>query len=78
VVRSAEVLAVLDEERIDRDPVARIDRLAESRFGLFGSPGPDDAETVRDAVHVGVDRDRRDPVAEDEDAVRGLGADTGE
>ena len=69
---------MLDEERVDGDPEARVDPLAQRGFGLLGRPGPDDAEPVRDAMHVGVDRDRRDPVPENEDAVRGLGADTGE
>ena len=69
---------MLDEERIDGDPEARVHALAERGFGLLGSTGPNDAETVRDAMHVGVDRDGRDPVPEDEDAVRGLGADAGE
>jgi len=74
-VRPAQVLAVLDEQRVDGDPEARVHPLAELRFGLLGRSGAHDAETVGDAMHVGVDRDRRDPVPEDQDAVRGLGTD---
>jgi hypothetical protein len=66
---------MLHEQRVQRDPVALGDDLAESCLGLLGGPCVHDAEPVRDAVHVGVHRDRRDPVAEDEDAVRGLRAD---
>jgi len=69
---------VLDEQRVHRDPEARVDPLAERRLRLLGRPGPDDAEPVRDPVDVRVDRDRRDPVAEDEHAVRGLRPDPGE
>ena len=69
---------MLDEERVERDPVLRVEHLAQRRFGLLGGPGPHDAEPVRDAVDVRVDRDRRDPVAEDEDAVRRLRADPGQ
>lgn len=69
---------MLDQERVERDPVARVDPLAQGRFGLFRSSGPYDPEAVRDAVDVGVDRDRRDSEAEDENAVRGLRSDPGE
>ncbi len=65
---------MLDEQGIERDPVPLVDHRAEPRLGLLGGPGPDDPEPVRDAVDVGVDRDRGDPVAEDEHAVRGLRA----
>jgi hypothetical protein len=66
---------VLDEERVHRDPEALVDALAERRLGLLRALGPDDAETVRDPMDVGVDRDRGDTVPEDKDAVRGLRAD---
>ena len=69
---------MLDQERIDRYPEPGIDALPERSLGLLRGPGPNDAKTVRDPVHVSIDRDRRDAVAEDEDAVRGLGADPGE
>jgi hypothetical protein len=69
---------VLNEERVEGDPVTGVDPLAEGGFGLLGRAGPHDAEAVRDPMDVRVDGDRRDPVAEDEHAVRGLGPDPGE
>ncbi len=69
---------MLDEQRVQRDPVARVDHRAQPRLGLLGGPGPHDAEAVRDPVYVGVDGDRGDPVAENEDAVGGLRADAGQ
>jgi hypothetical protein len=69
---------VLHEERVQRDPVAGVDDRAQPLLGLLGRPGPHDAQSVRDPVHVGVDRYRGDPVAEDEDAIGGLRADAGE
>ena len=66
---------MLDEEGVQRDPELAGQQLPQSRLGLLGSAGAHDPEPVGDPVHVGVDRDRRDPVAEDEHAVRGLGAD---
>jgi hypothetical protein len=77
-MRPAEVLAVLHEERVERDPVRRVDRLAEGGFGLLGGLRTDHTEPVRDPVDVRVDGDRGDPVAEDEDAVRCLRSDTGQ
>jgi len=68
---------VLDEQGVDGDPVLRVDLRREVPLGLLGRPGPNDPEPVRDPVDVGVDRDRRYPVPEDEDAVRGLRADAG-
>lgn len=68
---------MLDEERVDRDPVLARQDLAQAELRLLGAPGPDDAETVRDPVDVRVDRDRGDVVAEDQHAVRGLWADPG-
>ena len=69
---------MLDEQGVDGDPVPRVDPFSQRSLGLFGRPGPHDAEPVRDPMDVGVHRDRRDPVAEDEDAVRGLRPDAGE
>jgi hypothetical protein len=66
---------VLDEERVERDPVPFGDDLPQLCLRLYGGPRPHDPEPVRDAVDVGVHRDRGDRVAEDEDAVRGLGSD---
>ena len=66
---------MLDEERVHRDPVAGVDPLPKRRLGLIGRTGPDDAEAVGDPVDVGVDRDRRDPIPEDQHAVRGLRSD---
>jgi len=63
---------VLYEQRIDRDPVPAVDRPGERPLGLLGRAGAHDAQPVRDPVDVGVDRDRRDPVPEDEHAVRRL------
>ena len=66
---------MLDEPRIEGDPVLPGDDAREGELGRLGGLRADDPEPVRDAVDVGVDRDRRDPVAEDEDAVRRLRAD---
>jgi hypothetical protein len=77
-VRSAEVLTVLDEERIERNPIPLVHAFPQLLFGLLWRSGVHDAEPVRDPMDVGVDRDRGDPVAEDEDAVRGLRSDPGQ
>jgi hypothetical protein len=69
---------VLDEQRVERYPVAPVDDPGELGLGLLGALRSDDPEPVGDPVHVGVDRDRGDAVAEDEDAVRRLRADVGE
>jgi hypothetical protein len=69
---------MLDQERVERDPVSAIDASSERRLGLFGRARADDPEAVRDAVDVRIHRDRGDPVAEDEHAVRGLRPDPGE
>ncbi len=66
---------MLDEQRIEGDPVAPVEEFAEPGLGLLGPVRADDPQPIRDAVDVGVDRDRRDPVREDEHAVRGLRAD---
>jgi hypothetical protein len=68
---------VLHEERVEGDPVRRVDRRAQGGLGLLGGPRPYDAEAVCDPVDVGVDRDRGDAVAEDEHAVRRLRPDPG-
>ncbi len=69
---------MLDEQRVERDPVPRRDDRPQALLGRLRAGGPHDAEPVGDPVHVGVDRDRRDPVAEDEHAVRGLRPDAAE
>jgi hypothetical protein len=69
---------VLDKERIERDPVLRVDDLAQPLLGLLGGLRPHHAEPVGQAMDVRVDRDRRNAVAEDEDTVRGLRADAPE
>lgn len=69
---------MLHEERVERDPVARVDRLAQSGLRFLGRPRSDDTEPVRDAVDVGVDRYAGDPVAKHENAVGGLRADARE
>jgi hypothetical protein len=66
---------VLNQERVERDPVVGVDGPGEGLFGLFWGPGANDAQAVRDPVYVGVDRDCGDPIAKDEDAVRGLRTD---
>ncbi len=63
---------MLDQERVERDPVALGDGATERLFRLFRGAGTHEPEPVRNAVDVGVDRDRRDPVAEDQNAVRRL------
>ncbi len=63
---------MLDQERVERDPVASGDGATERLFRLFRGAGAHEPEPVRNTVDVGVDRDRRDPVAEDQDAVRRL------
>ena len=69
---------MLDEQRVDRDPVAGVYGRAEALLGLLRGRRAHDPEAVGDPVDVGVDGDRRDPVAEDEDAVRGLRPDAGQ
>jgi hypothetical protein len=69
---------VLDQDRVDGDPVLRVDALPKRCLGLLGRAGTDHAEPVGDPVDVRVDRDRRDPVAEHEHAVGGLRADARE
>jgi hypothetical protein len=71
-MRPTQVLAVLDEEGVERDPVAGGDHPLERRFGLLRAPGPNEPEPVRDPVDVRIDGDRGQPVAEDEDAPGGL------
>jgi len=66
---------VLDQERIDGDPEARVDPLTKRLFRRLGRLRADDAEPVRDPMDVRIDRDRRDPVAEDQHAVRRLRTD---
>lgn len=66
---------MLDEQWIERDPIASVHPAAKGRLGLLRRAGADDPEPVRDAVNVRVDRDPRDPVAENEHAVRGLRSD---
>lgn len=68
---------MLNKKWVDRDPVLAGQHLAEAFLGLFGGSGAHDAEAVRDPMHVRVDGDRRDPVAEHEHAVRRLRADPG-
>ena len=69
---------MLDEERVHGDPVLPGEHLAQALLRLLRRPSADDAEPVRDPVDVGVDRDRRLSVAEDQHAVRGLGSDPGQ
>ncbi len=69
---------MLDQERVDGDPVPLGDGGPEGGLRLLGGLRPDHAEPVRDPVDVGVDRHPRDPVPEHEHAVRGLGADAWE
>jgi hypothetical protein len=69
---------VLDQERVHGDPVPSVDRLPQRRLGLLRRARADDPQSVRDPVDVGVDGDRRDPVTEDENAVRGLRPDAGQ
>jgi hypothetical protein len=69
---------VLHEQRVERDPVRLGHDALERRFGLLGRRRPDHAEPVRDPMHMGVDRDRRSAVPEDEHAVRGLRAHPGQ
>jgi hypothetical protein len=68
---------VLNEQRVHGDPEALVHPFPEGRLGLFGSAGPHDAESVRDAMYVSIDRDRRDAVPEDQNAVGGLRSDAG-
>jgi hypothetical protein len=67
---------MLDEQRVHRDPVARVDGRGEGSLGLLRGSGPHDPQSIGDPVDVGVDRDRGDPVAEHQDAVRRLRTDT--
>ncbi len=69
---------MLDEQRVQRDPVPNVDRLPQGRLGLLGALRPHDPEAVRDPVDVRVDGDRGDPVPEDEHAVRRLRSDAAE
>ncbi len=69
---------MLDEQRVDRDPVLAREDLREAALRFLGGSRVDGPESVGDAVDVGVDGDGGDPIAEDEHAVRGLRADAGE
>ncbi len=69
---------MLDQERVQRNPVDPGQRPAQLRLGRLGRGGPDGAETVRDPVDMGVDGDPGEAEPEDQDAVRGLRADAGE
>jgi len=69
---------VLDQERVERDPVARVDRRTQLSLGFLGRARPDYPEPVRDPMNVRVDRDGGNAVPEHEDAVRRLGTDPGE
>lgn len=66
---------MLHQHRIEGEPVPLGKEPPERRLRLPRGLRADDAQPIREPVHVGVDRDRRDPVAEDEHAVGGLGAD---
>jgi hypothetical protein len=69
---------VLYEQGVEGNPVRRVDDFAQCGLGSLRAPGSDDAQAVRDAVHVRVDGDRGDAVPEHEHAVRGLRAHAGE
>jgi hypothetical protein len=69
---------VLDQQGVERQPVPLGNDPSERRLGLFGAVRADDAQPVREPVHMGIDRYRRRAVPEDEDAVRRLRADAGE
>ncbi len=69
---------MLDEQRIEGEPEPFGEPAAQPLLRLLRRIGADHPEPVRQAVHVRVDGDRRDPVGEDEDAVRRLRADAGE
>jgi hypothetical protein len=68
---------VLHEQGVERDPVALGEPGPQPFLGLLRRAGPNDSQPVRDPVDVGIDRDGRDSVAEDEDAIRGLRTDPG-
>ena len=63
---------MLDEQRVERDPVPLGHALPQRHLRLLGGPGAHDPEPVRDPMAVRVHRDRGDPVPEDQHAVRGL------
>jgi hypothetical protein len=69
---------VLDEQGIERNPVTLGYDFSQASFGLFRGARTDHAKPVRDAVDMGVDRNRRDTVTEHKDAVRGLRSDSRE
>ncbi len=66
---------MLDEERVERDPVLAGEHEAESGLGLLGSFRAHHPESIRNAMDVGVDGDPRDVVPEHQHAVGGLWAD---
>src|SRR2546427_3086754 len=76
--RSEEVLPESDEQLVDVEPVLLRHRPHESPFRRLGSLRPHEAETIADAVDVGVCRNARHAESVDEDAVGRLRADLGE
>src|SRR3989449_2201004 len=76
--RSAEVFPESDEQLVDVEPVVLWHRAHESALRRLGSLRPHEAETIADAVDVGVRRDARHAESVDEDAVGRLRADLGE
>src|SRR2546428_1779098 len=76
--RSAEAFPESDEQLVDLEPVLLRHRPHESPFRRIGSLRPHEAETIADAVDVGVCRNARHAESVDEDAVGRLRADLGE
>jgi hypothetical protein len=69
---------VLHEERIERDPVPAIHDLPQPPLRFLGRARSHDPEPVGDPMDMRVDRDRRDPVSEHQDAVGRLRPDAGQ
>jgi len=69
---------VAHQDLVDRDPVPRREDLAQPRLGGVGRLRAHPAETVADAVHVGVDANPGKAETERDHQVGGLAADAGQ
>src|SRR5690349_7287551 len=67
-----------NKEVVYLDPILLGKHLGQVDFRLFGGPGLDEVESVRDPVDVRVDRYGRDPESVDQYAICSLSSDQGQ